>query len=186
MNVKSSVVVGWLVIASAASWAQQPGPGGLGGPGGPGSQHRGAPEMMAENFFPPELIMQNQKALNLTADQQAAIRAEMQKTMAKFTDLQWQQSAEGETLDGLLKQERVDEKAALAQLDKLLAIEGDVKRLHFGTMVRVKNLLTTEQQAQLRELKKQARPAAAARDRGPGANSGGGQSDRQRPPQPPE
>ena len=129
--------------------------------------------------------MQNQRALNLTADQQTAIRSEMQKTMAKFTDLQWQQSAEGETLDGLLKQERVDEKAALAQLDKLLAIEGDVKRLHFGTMVRVKNLLTTEQQAQLRGLKKQARSATATHDRSPVNGGSGGPSDRQRP-QPPE
>ena len=179
MNVKIVTLTCLLAIASTASWAQQP------GPGGPSQQRRGAPDLMAENFFPPELIMQNQKALNLTADQQAAIRAEMQKTMAKFTDLQWQQSAEGETLDGLLKQERVDEKAALAQLDKLLAIEGDVKRLHFGTMVRVKNLLTTEQQSQLRELKKQARPTvAAAHDRSPISGGAGGQGDRQRPPQP--
>ena len=185
MNVKAYVVTGWLVIASIASRAQQPGPNGAGGPGGPSAQHRGAPEMMAENFFPPELIMQNQKALNLTPDQQTAIRTEMQKTMAKFTDLQWQESAEGEALQALLKSERVDEKQALAQLDKLLAVEGDVKRLHFGTMVRVKNLLTTEQQAQLRELKKSSRPAAAPRDRSPGNTGESGPGERQRP-QPPE
>jgi len=182
MNVKTYAVTGWLVIASIASWAQQPGPSGS---GGPGAQHRGAPDLMAENFFPPELIMQNQKALNLTTDQQTAIRAEMQKTMAKFTDLQWQESAEGEALQALLKSERVDEKQALAQLDKLLAVEGDVKRLHFGTMVRVKNLLTTEQQAQLRELKKPARSATATHDRGPASSGAGSPGDRQRP-QPPE
>lgn len=177
MNVNVYTLTGLLALASVASWAQQPAPG---GPGGPGQQRHGAPDLMAENFFPPELIMQNQKALNLSTDQQTAIRAEMQKTMAKFTDLQWQQSAESEALEALLKQERVDEKAALAQLDKLLAIENDVKRLHFGAMVRMKNILTTEQQAQLRELKKQNRPAAAARDRSPVE---GGQ---QRPPQPAE
>ena len=182
MNVRTYVVTCLLALAGPMSWAQQPAPGGAGGASG---QHRGAPDLMAENFFPPELIMQNQKALNLTTDQQTAIRAEMQKTMAKFTDLQWQQSAEGEALEALLKQERVDEKAALAQLDKLLTIEGEVKRLHFGTMVRVKNLLTTEQQAQLRELKKQGRPAATSRDRGPGNASESGQGERQHP-QPPE
>jgi len=181
MNVNTYALTCLLAIASTASWAQQPPPG---GPGGPGGQHRGAPDLMADNFFPPELIMQNQKALNLTADQQTDIRSEMQKTMAKFTDLQWQQSAESETLEGLLKQERVDEKQALAQLDKLLTIESDVKRLHFGAMVRIKNILTANQQAQLRELKKQARPAAA-RDRGPGNPGEGGPGER-RPPQPPE
>ena len=158
MNIKVYTLTCLLAATGTVSWAQQP---------VPGTQRRGAPDLMADNFFPPELIMQNQKALNLTADQQTAIRAEMQKTMAKFTDLQWQQSAEGEALEALLKQERVDEKQALSQLDKLLAIESDVKRLHFGTMVRVKNLLTTEQQTQLRELKKQGQPVNASRDRGP-------------------
>jgi len=198
MKIKTYTLTCWLVAVNIAGWAQQP------GPGGPGTQHRGAPDLMAENFFPPELIMQNQKALNLTADQQTAIRAEMQKLMAKFTDLQWQQSAESEALAGLLKQERIDETPALAQLDKLLAIENDVKRLHFGTMVRVKNILTTEQQTQLRELKKQNRPAATmrdrgtgkpgegdgdrsaaagARDRGPGKPGEGAQGDHPRPPQ---
>lgn len=183
MNVNVYTLTGLLALASVASWAQQPAPG---GPGGPGQQRHGAPDLMAENFFPPELIMQNQKALNLSTDQQTAIRAEMQKTMAKFTDLQWQQSAESEALEALLKQERVDEKTALAQLDKLLAIENDVKRLHFSAMVRMKNILTTEQQAQLRELKKQNRPAAATRDRGPGTPGEGGQGERQRQPQPAE
>ena len=180
MNIKVSLLTGLLVAASVVSWAQQPGPGGS---GGPAPQHRGAPDLMAENFFPPELIMQNQKALNLTTDQQAAIRTEMQKLMTKFTDLQWQQSAESEALEGLLKQERVDDKQALAQLDKLLTIENEVKRLHFGTMVRVKNILTTEQQAQLRELKKPNRPATAVRDRGPGKPGEGGQGDHPRSPQ---
>ena len=163
MNIKTYVFTCLLTAASVASWAQQPGPGGPSG-----SQRRGAPDLMVENFFPPELIMQNQKALNLTTEQQTAIREEMQKTMAKFTDLQWQQSAESEVLDGLLKQERVDEKLAVAQLDKLLAIESEVKRLHFGTVVRMKNILTTDQKTQLRELKKQSRPVNASRDRVPG------------------
>ena len=162
MNIKTYVFTCLLAAASVASWAQQPGPGGPSG-----SQRRGAPDLMVENFFPPELIMQNQKALNLTTEQQAAIREEMQKTMAKFTDLQWQQSAESEALDGLLKTERVDEKQAVTQLDKLLTIESEVKRLHFGTMVRMKNILTTDQQTKLRELKKQSRPTNALRDRNP-------------------
>ena len=34
----------------------------------------------------------HQNAIGLTADQQAAIRAEMQKMMARCTDLQWQET----------------------------------------------------------------------------------------------
>jgi Spy/CpxP family protein refolding chaperone len=113
---------------------------------------------MERNFFPPELIMQHQKALALTTEQQTAIRAEMQKMMARFTDLQWQQSAETEAMAALVKQDRPDEKEVLAQLDKLLNIENEIKRLHIGLLIRIKNTLTAEQQAQLRELRRGGMP----------------------------
>lgn len=179
MNVKACAFACLMATACIAGLAQEPA---AGDPRGAGPKHRGAPELMADNFFSPDLIMENQKALKLSADQQTAIRAEMQKTMARFTDLKWQESAADEALDGLLKQERVDEKRALAQLDKLLAIENDVKRLHFGMLVRVKNLLTREQQRQLRELKKYEQPAAPPRDPNPGTGAQGGRP-RPQPPQ---
>ena len=108
--------------------------------------------------------MQHQNAIGLTADQRTSIRAEMQKMMAEFTDLQWQQSAETEALETLAKQDRPDEKQVLAQLDKLLNIENQIKRLHTGMLVRIKNLLTSEQQAQLQELARNSGP----RPRAPG------------------
>jgi Spy/CpxP family protein refolding chaperone len=121
---------------------------------------RGTPGMMPapdgggldRNFFPPELIMQHQKAIGLTTDQQTAIRGEMQKMMARFTDLQWQQSAETEAMSTLLNQPRPDEKEAMSQLDKLMNIENEIKRLHTGMLIRLKNQLTPEQQGQLRQL----------------------------------
>jgi Spy/CpxP family protein refolding chaperone len=108
------------------------------------------PDLKEENLFAPELIMQHQKALGLTEEQQTGIRGEMQKVMPRFTDLQWQQSAEAEAMVALLKQERPDEKEVLAQLDKLLKVENEIKRLHTGLLVRLKNTLTSQQQAQLR------------------------------------
>lgn len=177
MNVRA-ITLACLLAIGAACLAQEP-PGG--DSGGAGKGRRNAPELMADNFFAPELIMQNQKALSLTAEQQAAIKAEMQKTMARFTDLQWQQSAAGEALDELIRKERVDEKAAQAQMDKLLAIEDDVKRLHFGMLVRVKNLLTPEQQQKLREMKAQERPGGPPRDHRPGGPGDAPQEGRPRP-----
>ena len=126
-----------------------------------GHQHPGGRpggDMMGENFFPPDMVMRNQKAINLTADQQKAIKADMQKSMSRFTELQWQQSAEEETMAGLMKQDHPDEKKVLTQLDKLLDIENEIKRLHLTSMIRIKNILTPEQQNKLREMKKQDRP----------------------------
>ncbi len=171
MNAKACLITGMLIVMSAVAWAQQPPPGGpdggpgeMGGPGGPGGMGQrpgGGPpqgDLIAQNFFPPELVMQHQKAINLSADQQQAIRAEMGKVMTQFTDLQWQQSAEQETMTSLLKQPTVDEKQTLAELDKLLSIENEIKRLHLGSMIRIKNILTADQQAKLRELQQQAHP----------------------------
>jgi Spy/CpxP family protein refolding chaperone len=98
--------------------------------------------------------MQHWKEIGLTSDQQTAIRAEMQKMMAQFKDLQRQESAEAQALSALVNQDRTDEKAVLAQLDKLLEVENQIKRLRTGVLIRVKNLLTREQQAELRRLRR--------------------------------
>lgn len=113
---------------------------------------------LEENMFPPELVMRNQQAIGLRDEQQESIRAEMQKAMARFTDLQWQQSALVEALETQCRNQTLDEKAVLAQFDKLLTVEGEIKRLHFASLVKVKNTLSPEQQARLRELARQARP----------------------------
>jgi Spy/CpxP family protein refolding chaperone len=128
---------------------------------------------MEEILFAPELVMRNQRAIGLRNDQQEAIRAEMQKAMARFTDLQWQQSAQVETLETLCRMQPADEKAVLAQFDKLLSIEGEIKRLNFVSLVRVKNILTPEQQVQLRELERQDRSRPDDQQRRSGARPPG-------------
>ena len=86
-----------LLIASSTVYAQGPPPGGPmggpmgpppGGPGGGGHREGGGPppggDKLMENFFPGDLVMRNQRAINLTAEQQTSIRNEMQKTMSRF------------------------------------------------------------------------------------------------------
>jgi Spy/CpxP family protein refolding chaperone len=110
---------------------------------------------MNRSFFPPELVMRNQKAINLTPEQQSAIRSEMSQTTSRFNDLQWQLSAEEEALDSLVRGDVQDEKQILAQFDKLLLVEAELKRTQLSMLVRIKALLTPEQQQKLGELKKQ-------------------------------
>jgi Spy/CpxP family protein refolding chaperone len=110
-------------------------------------------------FFPPELVMRNQKAINLRPDQQNTIREEMRKAMPRFTELQWQLSAEEETLESLVHSDAPDEKQLLAQFDKLMLVESELKRVRFALLVRLRAILTPEQQQMLEELKKQDRPA---------------------------
>ncbi|HEY0728805.1 MAG TPA: hypothetical protein VGD38_12090, partial [Pyrinomonadaceae bacterium] len=57
-----------------------------------------------------------------------------------------------------MKSPSVNEQQALAQLDKVLEIEREVKRLHIGLAVRLKNRLTPEQQEQLHKWRMEHQP----------------------------
>ena len=53
---------------------------------------------------------------------------------------------------------RVDEGRALAQADKVMGFERDVKRAHLGTLIRIKNVLTDAQRAKLATLRGKTGP----------------------------
>jgi len=61
----------------------------------------------------------------------------------------------------LTKQERVDEAPLLAQLDKVLDVERELKHFNVGAGVAIKNLPTPEQQTKLREIVKDGGPQLA-------------------------
>ncbi|MEW6127634.1 MAG: periplasmic heavy metal sensor [Acidobacteriota bacterium] len=106
-----------------------------------------------ENFFAPELVMQHQQAIGLSEEQKNFFKTEFRKAQTQFTELQWQLQDELEKLVTLIKQENVNEQTTLAQLDKVLSIEQAIKRAQTALLIKVKNHLTTEQRAQLKQLK---------------------------------
>jgi len=108
---------------------------------------------MGENFFAPELVMQNQQAIGLSEEQRDSLKTELRQAQMKFTEWQWKLQDEMEKLVLLAKQPRVDEQQALAQLEKVLSIEREVKRAQVALLVRIKNKLTPEQQAKLVEIR---------------------------------
>ncbi len=138
MKAKILFLCAGLLLAGRPPLAQQPHP-----------EH----DPIGESLFPPELIMQNQKAIGLDEAQKNSIRAEISKAQGRFTELQWQLQDAMETLASLLKQDTVEEQQALAQLDKVLNAEREIKRTQIGLLVRIKNKLTPEQQARLRGLR---------------------------------
>ena len=108
---------------------------------------------VAENLFPPELVMQHQSEIKLTEDQRNALVAEIEKAQSRIADLQQRLQKEMEALGALLKKDDVDEQGALAQLDKVLNEEREIKRAHLALVLGIKNKLTTEQEFKLREIK---------------------------------
>jgi hypothetical protein len=58
--------------------------------------------------------------LNLTDDQKAFVRSEIQRTTASFQDLQWKLQDQMEQMQETMKPTSVNEQQALAQLGKVV------------------------------------------------------------------
>ena len=100
--------------------------------------------------------MQHQDAIGLSEEQKTHLKSEIREAQLKFTEWQWKLQDEREKLVGLIKQPHIEEKDALAQLEKVLAIEREIKRLQITMLVHIKNNLTPEQQAKLAEIRGKA------------------------------
>ncbi|MBZ5553724.1 MAG: periplasmic heavy metal sensor [Acidobacteriia bacterium] len=142
MKLKISMLGALLLLCSTTIFSQQPAP-----------SPQPPPDPIGENFFPPELVMQNQQNLGLSDVQKNTLKAEIRKAQTRFTELQWQLQDEGEKMVALVKEEHVDEQRALAELDKILDLEREIKRTQISLVVKIKNTLTAEQQARLQTLK---------------------------------
>ena len=108
---------------------------------------------IGQSFFAPELVIQHQEAIGLSAEQKEYLKTEIRQAQLKFTELQWKLQDEMEKLVALVKQPRMDEQQVLAQLERVLAAEREIKREQVTLLVRIKNKLTPEQQGKLSELR---------------------------------
>jgi len=142
MRAKALAVCVLAVLANFAAWAAR------------GQQPEQDP--IAQSFFAPELVMQHQDAIGLSEEQKTHLKSEIREAQLKFTEWQWKLQDEREKLVGLIKQPHVEEKDALAELEKVLAIEREIKRLQITMLVHIKNNLTPEQQAKLAEIRGKA------------------------------
>ena len=151
MKLKVIGLLVFLFIVAAVAVSQhppQPAPAPQPGQPTPG------PDPIAQNLFPPEMVMHHRQALALSEEQKASIKDELMKSSARFNELQWQMQDEMETMVGLTKGASVDEQKVLAELDKILAIEREVKRTQLTLSIRLKNKLTPDQQAKLLEIQR--------------------------------
>lgn len=108
---------------------------------------------LGDVMFPPDLILGHSREIMLTAEQKSFMRGEIQKTTNRFNELQWALHDSMEDLHQVLEASSVNDQQALGLLDKVLDIEREIKRLHFGMGIRLKNKLTPEQQAKLQSIR---------------------------------
>jgi len=139
--------VGWLMLvllgSAAVSLAQGPGP----------PPKFGGPPAFLDQLFVPELIMRYQDDIGLTDEQRAAITKAMTETQTQLVDLQWQFEKASKKLTDTLGATQIDESAALAEADRVMNLELQMKRTHLALLIRIKQVLTPEQQTKLRALR---------------------------------
>ncbi len=112
---------------------------------------------IAERLFAPELVMGHQSEVGLTAAQREAVIHDLQRLQSELVPLQFELQAAAEALGVLLSTPRIDEERALAQAKRVMELEGQVKAKHLALLVRIKNLLSPEQQERLVALRAGAR-----------------------------
>jgi Spy/CpxP family protein refolding chaperone len=112
-----------------------------------------ADDPLGRHFFPPELVMSNQRAIGLEDAQREAIMQAVRYGQAVFGELQMRMAGEMERLVELLQAPTVDSTASLAQLDRVLMHEHQVKRAHIAILIGIRNVLTAEQRRRLEAIR---------------------------------
>jgi len=134
-----TLILALLFLITAAVYAQTP--------------SSAAPDEIAQNLFAPDLVLRYRQDIGLDDTQSRALKELVQKAQSRFVDLQWDMQAEAGKLVQLLHVPKVDESAALAQVDKVLGMEREIKKAQISLLVRIKNLLTPAQQQKLSDLR---------------------------------
>src|SRR5713101_6864788 len=124
MRTSAVAICAFLLLLAGAVSAQQPGE-----------------DQFGRSFYWPEMVMQHQEAIGLSEEQKSFLKTEIRQAQVKFTELQWKLQDEAEKLVAIVKQPRIDEQQLLAQLDKVLSAEREVKRAQVTLMARIKNKL---------------------------------------------
>ena len=108
----------------------------------------------ARYLYPPDRVISHAMEIGLDDAQKTSIKNEVQKVQSKFLDLQFEMQGESEKMTRLLQEKPVNEASVLAEVDRILGVEKELKKAQISLLVRIKNLLTPAQQAKLAEIQK--------------------------------
>lgn len=111
---------------------------------------------VSRSLFEPELIMKHRRAISLTDEQRDAISRLIRELQGQVVSLQWELQEQAEALGTELAKPRVDLDRAKDRLDRVMQTERKIKEAHLTLLVRIKNLLTPQQQAALTKLRADA------------------------------
>ena len=103
-------------------------------------------------LFPPNLILQHQDELELSRDQYTAIRQAVVATQSAVAEHEWDLREAYQQVLAALDESPVARDEVLGLVDAALAAENAVKKRQVALLIELRNLLTDEQVAYLRNV----------------------------------
>jgi len=150
LKLRIVLVAGCLLSGGQSLRAQQP-PADASQPSG--EVRRPTSDPVGENFIPPDMLIHNRDAVGLDDGQVEFLKAQLQTTQARVSDIRQRLDKEMEALAALVKSDHPDEARVLAQMDRVLDVERELTHVHLSLMVQTKDKLTPEQWAKATALK---------------------------------
>ncbi len=111
-------------------------------------------ESVSDHLFSPDLLVFARDEVPLTEEQRRILQEVTGRMEARFGELQERLKRENDILAVVVKPERVSTAAALEQLERVLEIEREIRKLQLGFMLAIKQQLTPEQQEKLNAFRK--------------------------------
>jgi len=122
-------------------------------PGTARAQAEAEADPFATHLFTPEEIMQHRRAIELNDEQRDAITRLIEELQGKMVGLQWRLLDETESVKEALENPRVDLDRVMDRFGDALETEMELKRTHLELLIRIKNILTRQQQGALLDLR---------------------------------
>jgi Spy/CpxP family protein refolding chaperone len=104
-------------------------------------------------LFTPEEIMQHRRAIQLNDEQRDGITRLIEELQGRLVGLQWRLLDETEAVKEAMEGPRVDMDRIMDRFGKALNTEMEIKRVHLELLIRIKNILSPEQQRELTRLR---------------------------------
>ncbi len=112
---------------------------------GPGYAAGPKEDVFKGKLFPPNVILEHQTELNLSKEQFTSIKMAVVEVQANVAEHEWDVR---EAYMGIMKsldESPIDEKQVMARVSAALLAENEVKKEQMMMLIRLKNLLTSDQ-----------------------------------------
>lgn len=113
-----------------------------------------AQDAFQSELFSAETVLKYRSELELSDTQISTIKKIYNDNISLFNSTKWDLDAMQVDLNKLISESKVDEKTALAAMDKISAMEQKLKNQRLKMLIKIKNELTASQQSKLKELRK--------------------------------